>query len=48
MSEKENNKYDKSIIIEEIVKELKKVDLVYDLLVIKMYLKKINNKTNKK
>lgn len=43
-----NNKYDKNIIIKEIKKELKKVDLVYDLLIVKMYLKKINSKSNKK
>lgn len=43
-----SNKYDKDVIVGEIIKELKKVDLVYDLLIIKMYLQKINNKTNKK
>lgn len=44
MNTNKNNKYDKASIINEIVKELKKVDLVYDLLVIKMYLEKVNNK----
>lgn len=43
-----SNKYDKDVIVGEIIKELKKVDLVYDLLIIKIYLQKINNKTNKK
>lgn len=44
MDTNKNNKYDKASIINEIVKELKQVDLVYDLLTIKIYLEKLNKK----
>lgn len=44
----DKNKYDKDVVIKDIIEELKKVDLVFDLLLIKNFIKNINNKSNKK